>query len=251
MATTQRPMSDAPPTAVVTAEMSTAIVAHLASKGVQPRGEWLHNFLGTARANTPLPALRQTALFRLLATDITTTIQSSPALVFPSGIADPAITELRIPGPIATQVLDVEDIGRSRWSQVEAIEAHERGETTKGREIIRVVPDDTNNGNSGTQAVNNAATSHEKSSGPHKLLLQDAKGTKVYAFELVTVNGINVTMPIGTKLVLRNSAVARGVVLLEPRCVEILGGKVDAWEKKWREERKAVLKAKAGMRETG
>lgn len=40
---------------------------------------------------------------------------------------------------------------------------------------------------------------------------------------------------------------ARGVVLLEPRCVEVLGGKVDAWDRKWREERKKVLKEKAGM----
>jgi RecQ-mediated genome instability protein 1 len=54
-------------------------------------------------------------------------------------------------------------------------------------------------------------------------------------------------MAIGAKLVLRDFEVARGVVLLEPRCVEVLGGKVDASDRKWRDERKKVLKEKAGM----
>jgi len=83
--------------------------------------------------------------------------------------------------------------------------------------------------------------------GPHKLLLQDAKGTKVYGLELRNVQGVSVGMSIGAKLVLRDFEVARGVILLEPRCVEVLGGKVDAWDRKWREERKKVLKEKAGM----
>lgn len=152
---------------------------------------------------------------------------------------------MRLPGPIPVQVLDIEDIGRSRWSQVEAIEAQERGETTKGREVIRVVPEDSNGPPGNTQAASNDV----KSSGPHKLLLQDGKGTKVYGFELTAVNGIVVGMPIGAKLVLRNVAVARGVVMLEPHAVEVLGGKVEAWEKKWRDDRKDKLKEKAGMRD--
>lgn len=105
---------------------------------------------------------------------------------------------------------------------------------------MRVVPEE---GNSGPDAVNAEA----KSAGPHKLLLQDARGTKAYALELRSVQGVDVSLAIGAKLVLTDVSVARGVVMLEPKCVEVLGGKVEAWDRKWREERKKVLKEKAGM----
>jgi RecQ-mediated genome instability protein 1 len=142
-------------------------------------------------------------------------------------------------------VLDVEDIGRSRWSQVEALEAQERGETTKGREVVRVLP--AEEGPDGAAATAAGGGGGHASAGPHKLLLQDAKGTKVYGLEVRGIQGVSVGMAIGAKLVLRDFEVARGVVLLEPRCVEVLGGKVDASDRKWRDERKKVLKEKAGM----
>jgi len=232
-------------TATSTSDLATAISTHLTSKALPPTQAWLTTFLPTIKPTTPLPALQKTALFRLLASDLTASIQTSPATTFPPAtISDASIKDQRLPGPVAVQVLDVEDIGRSRWSQVEALEAQERGETTKGREVVRVLP--TDEGGAGGDAAAAAATGSQ-SAGPHKLLLQDAKGTKVYGLELRSVQGVNVGMSIGAKLVLRDFSVARGVILLEPRCVEVLGGKVDAWDRKWREERKKVLKEKAGM----
>lgn len=224
-------------------DLATALTTYLASKDLQPKQTWMQTFLPTIRPTTPIVALQKTALFRLLAADLTTAVQPSPSTTFSPGIADPAIKEQRLPGPVAVQVLDIEDIGRSRWSQVEALEAQERGETTKGREVVRVLPEEGNAGADSAQA----AGSGSKSAGPHKLLLQDAKGTKVYGLELRSVQGVDVGMSIGAKLVLRDVTVARGVVLLEPRCVEALGGKVDVWDRKRREERKKVLKEKAGM----
>jgi len=225
-------------------DLATAISTHLTTKALPPNSTWLATFLPTTRPTTPLPALQKTALFRLLASDLTSTLQTSPSTTFsPATISDPAIKSQRLPGPIAVQILDVEDVGRSRWSQVEALEAQERGETTKGREIVRVLPAEEGEGGGGV-----AAGGESGSAGPHKLLLQDAKGTKVYGLEVRSVQGVSVEMAIGTKLVLRDFEVARGVILLEPRCVEVLGGKVDAWDRKWREERKKVLKEKAGMR---
>ncbi|GAB7332683.1 hypothetical protein MBLNU13_g04434t1 [Cladosporium sp. NU13] len=226
-------------------DVAEALTNYLASKDLPPKQEWMRSFIATIRSTTPVLALQKTALFRLLAADITIAVQSSPSTTFSPGITDPAIKDQRLPGPIAVQVLDVEDIGRSRWSQVEALEAQERGETTKGREVVRVLPEEGTSGPDAPQAQ--APSGQVKSAGPHKLLLQDAKGTKVYALELRNVRGIDVGMSIGTKLMLRDVSVARGVIMLEPRCVEVLGGKVDAWDRKWREERKKVLKEKAGM----
>lgn len=218
--------------------IASAISTYLTSKGVPPTQAWLQSFLPTVRPTTPLPALQKTALFRILATDLQTSTQATTLL--PSNISNPGVKETRIPGPVTVQVLDIEDIGRSSWSQVETIEAQERGEFTKGREIVRVVPDDNNN--AGPEAV---AGSENKSSGPHKLLLQDAQGTKVFALEFRTVEGVDTSMAIGSKLVIRDFVVARGVLMLEPRCVEVLGGKVEVWDTKWREERKRVLQDKA------
>jgi len=132
--------------------------------------------------------------------------------------------------------MDIEDIGHSRWSQVEAIEAKERGETTKGREVVRVVPD----GEEQSDQVQGA-----DSKGPFKLLLQDAKGVKVYALDLRGINGVNMGMSMGAKLVLRNCDIRRGVVMLEPGGVQILGGKIEGLDKSWREGRKERLIAAA------
>jgi RecQ-mediated genome instability protein 1 len=227
------------------AEVKAAIAQFLASKNVPPTAAWLRDFMPSIRLSTPIVALQQTALFRLLASDLTTVVESgNQRNVFPTNVSSPEVKERKITGPITVQVLDVEDIGHSRWSQVENIEVQERGETTKGREIIRVVDDETN---TDPNHDNNVSPS----SGPHKLLVQDVKGTKAYAFELESIAGIDVQKTsIGAKLVLRDVLVARGVVMLEAKGVEVLGGKVDAWDKKWRAERKEGLKRKAKMSES-
>ena len=158
-------------------------------------------------------------------------------------MSDPNVKDLRIPGPVPVQVLDIEDVGRSRWSQVEAIEMEERGETRKGHEVIRVVSDDDQDNSDPNPPAPSGG-------GPHKLLLQDAKGTRVFAFEMESVEGVSVgSLSIGAKMVLKDVVVARGVVLLTARCTTVLGGKVDVWDKKWKDERKGKLKDQAGWRE--
>jgi RecQ-mediated genome instability protein 1 len=228
-----------------TAGAQAAILSFLTSKHVPPTGQWLDNVLPTLKLNVPVVGLQKTALFRMLASDITTSVQSSSQSILPTNVSDPSVVQLLIRGPVLVQILDIEDIGRSRWSQVEAIEMEERGEFTRGREIVRAVPSDED----GADAGRSATIVKTVSDGPHKLLLQDAKGRTAYAMELENLREINIGTSIGTKLVLRNVSVARGMLLLTPSNVEVLGGKVDAWDKKWRDERKGVLKAKAGWME--
>lgn len=220
-----------------TTSIAQEIAVHLASKSLTPTAAWLNNFASNARQSMPLPALKQTALFRILASDIRQTLQQSPASVFPPDILNPSIKERRVTGPIAVQVLDIEDSGKSRWSQVEEMEAAERGEMTKGREIIRVVPGEEGTGTS---------TETPKSAGPHKLTLQDAKGTTIFGIELTSIAGLDVGMSIGAKLVLKGVTIARGVALLEPRSTQLLGGKIDALHKSWKDGRTEALKTAAG-----
>ena len=215
--------------------VATEITAHLRSKNLSPSSAWLATFLTSIRPTTPLPALKQTALFRILASDLTNSLDHSCASIFPPDIQAAHFRERRLAGPIAVQVLGVEDIGRSVWSQIEALEALERGEGTKGREVVRVVPGEDGSGDGGETT--------EKSSGPHKLVLQDAKGCRIFGVETVSVNGVGLGMSIGTKMLLQDVLVARGVLLLDTKSAEVLGGKIEAMHQAWKDGRKVSLKA--------
>ncbi|KAF1950299.1 RecQ mediated genome instability protein Rmi1 [Byssothecium circinans] len=210
------------------------LTQHLNARHLHPTTAWLESFVSTTRPNTPLPALKQTALFRLLAADITTSLVPPANTVFPVDVLNAKIQSRTVAGPLVCQVLDIDDIGLSRWSQVETIEANERGETTKGREIIRVVENETENEGAAVAPV-------LQSKGSFKLLLQDAKGAKVYALDLRGIEGIHTNMTMGTKVLLRNVEVRRAAVMLEPASVQVLGGKLDALDKAWKDGRKERL----------
>ncbi|KAF3047522.1 hypothetical protein E8E12_009871 [Didymella heteroderae] len=209
------------------------LMQHLAARNLHPKLAWLQSFLSTQRPNTALAALKQTCLFRLLATDITASLDPPAASVLPADILRGTVQSRSLAGPIICQVLDIEDIGQSRWSQVEAIEARERGEMTKGREIVRVIePENDDSGQAAAPA---------QSKGPFKLLLQDAKGLQIYALDLQGIDGLNINMSMGVKLLLRDIEVRRAVVMLGPGNVQVLGGKLDALDKPWKEGRKDRL----------
>lgn len=253
---------------------------------------WLSGFLANARQPLPpLPALTSTAHFRILASDLTASLLkstvgtgTSTAALLPPTIGDVATKETRLhttangtatPIPIPVQVLDIQDIGSSAWSQVEAIERVERGEEVRGREVIRTVAalEDSDNevavdpaasgphtggggrpisarsngavSNNAQQGATSASSAAKRSQGPHKLILQDAAGTKVTAFELETLPNLWIGedgMSIGCKMLLQpGTLVRRGMVMLTPSTVRILGGKIEPWDKKWREDRKKRL----------
>lgn len=273
---------------------------------------WLHNFLNSTRQPyPPLAALTSTAAFRILNSDISTSIATpaSPAPtaniqaeLLPQDISDVNIKERHLSQGgshgIIVQVLDIQDIGSSQMSQLETIERIERGEAVKGREVVRVVPimdADNNEGNdlgdddavpattvetarggggrgSTTNARNSTATPSNppSSNGPHKLTLVDAAGTKCFAFELVRVPRIAISfnppnapgqniptsseesLPIGAKLLFKpGTLVRRGVIMLEPTKTVVLGGKVEAWDRAWREGRKKKLMETLGMNNAG
>ncbi|EXJ89975.1 hypothetical protein A1O3_03042 [Capronia epimyces CBS 606.96] len=275
-------------------QLSTALQAR---HNLPVHPQWLNDFLSSRGPNPPpVPALVSTAHFRILASDITTSLRpSSAAEVLPPDVSDVNVKERRLAGPVVVQVLDVVDVGSSKWGQVEAIERVEHGEQIRGREVIRTVDameeedeEDRSDADpaarssartNGTRSRSRAAASAEQSAnkklttGPHKLLLQDSKGTKVLAFELARIPGIALsisasatlslptsssnqhsgprpnTIPvedlgmfIGCKILLKpGTVVRRGMAMLTPDSCMVLGGKVEAWDKKWKEEHKQRL----------
>ena len=152
------------------------------------------------------------------------------------------------------QVLDILDLGSSAWSQVEALSRIEAGEEVKGREVVRVVPimnaDDGAGADAPSAGAGMAPAATKRSAGPHKVLLQDARGTKVWGFEVVKIPKVGIGeegTSIGCKMLLKGCVVRRGVVMLGPECVSVLGGKVEGWDRRWKEGRKTRLTAEAGM----
>lgn len=219
----------------------------LSSKSLPVSPSWIANFFASISQNqqrAPLSALTQTAVFRILASNFTESLStSSPATLLPRDVSDPAVKERRIPGPVPVQVLDIEDIGTSLWAQVEKIEQVERGETIRGREIVRNV--NVDGGDNENNADTTRASGNTIGHGPHRLVLQDSLGTKAVAMELKNIPGIAMDkLSIGAKLVLKNTTVGRGMILLTPDTVTLLGGKIEAMDTLWRNTRKERLLAK-------
>ena len=232
-----------------------------------PTEKWLNNFLLTVQnSKHPLAALTSTAKFRLLATDFTSSLSTARQQIFADNASDLNIKESTLAIDIPVQVLDIQDVSTSKWSQIEAIDRVERGEEIKGREVIRTVAgasDENDNEVAGEgttqqiQASSNNQASRKGSSGPHKLLLQDAAGNKVWAFELARIDRITIVnqnpptngtvvpiegLQIGCKMLLRKGTkIRRGLIMLTPANTAIMGGKVEIWDKQWRESRKARL----------
>lgn len=213
------------------------------------------NSLVTARSPPPpLPSLLATAKARLLTADLTssTIINTSSIQSFPSGADSTESREKRLPRPVHVQVLDIENLALSRWEQVEEMEAVARGETTRGREVVRVTAEDDDDnvveGQTQTQrtagARNTAGPKPAGKNATHRLVLQDCKGTKLYALELRRFDRIGVgKTQIGEKMLLKaGTVIARGMVLLEPDKCVVLGGKIEAWQKTWLDGRLARLK---------
>jgi len=225
-----------------------------------PSTQWLLSLLASRNPPPPLQSLIATAKARLLASDLTTPQLLEPSTpAFPVGMSGAAeAKEVRLPTDVVVQVLDVENLSRSRWEQVEELEAIERGEQTRGREVVRLPPpgEEDEEGGPPPEERGPAAVGSGRGGGgagksaTHKVVLQDCKGQKVFGLELRRINRFGVgTLNIGEKLLVRAGAVvARGLILLEPANCVVLGGKVEAWHKAWVDGRLARLRQEVAAR---
>ena len=210
----------------------------------------------------PLPSLIATAKARLLACDLASSTLLDPSTAsLPLTVADAQAREARLPRDIHVQVVDVENLSLSRWEQIEELEAVERGERTRGREVVRVTAEDDGGGrgdNEGSQTqlpttstqrrAAAAATTTAGKTATHRLVLQDRNGKRVFALEMQRMERIGVGRTcMGEKVLLKAGAVvARGTILLTPETCVFLGGKIDAWHKAWIEGRLARLREAVG-----
>jgi RecQ-mediated genome instability protein 1 len=242
----------------LTAQLRTAITSQNLPL---PSPSLLHSLNISRTPPLPLASLVATAKARLLASDISSSPLVDPALTsLPLGIDDPQVKEAKLPRDVHVQVLDVEDLSVSRWTQITEMEDVERGEMTRGRRVVRITDEENGQGDEddGRTAMSGRGDA-ALSSGPntstvssrsatHKLTVQDCKGKKIFALEVTRMDRIGVaTTCIGEKILLKaGTTVARGVILLQPQTCVFLGGKIEAWHKAWAEGRLARLKEAVG-----
>ncbi|RYP13096.1 hypothetical protein DL765_007045 [Monosporascus sp. GIB2] len=248
-------------------DLSHQIQTGLENQGLPvPTITWIQGVMSARNPPPPLPALVATARSRLLAADLTNPALLEPAApAFPPNLGSAQVQETKLPRDILVQVLDIDNLSKSKWEQVEELEAIARGEQTRGREIIRLPTgnegDEEGDDGFATQSVSSgggrpgaagragtASANATPKNSTHRLVLQDCRGQKIYALELKRIEKIGIgTLNIGEKIMLKKGAtVARGVVLLEPATCVILGGKVEVWQKAWLEGRLARLKEALG-----
>ncbi|KAI8962121.1 hypothetical protein F5Y11DRAFT_323896 [Daldinia sp. FL1419] len=248
----------------MSSDLPAQIRSALQNQGLPtPSLTWIQGAMPNRNPLPPLPALVATVKTRLLAADLTSPgLWESPTPAFPSNLGNPEVKEAKLPRDVLVQVLDIDNISKSKWDQVEELEAIARGEQTRGREIIRLPTGNEEDEESGTASQNvptatgrnavvnakvaNAAAASKNAT--HKLVLQDCKGQKVHGLELKRIERIGIgSLNIGEKMILKRGAtVARGTILLEPTTCAVLGGKVEAWHRAWMDGRLARLKEAVG-----
>ncbi|KAI3325691.1 hypothetical protein HD806DRAFT_521208 [Xylariaceae sp. AK1471] len=252
-------------------DLPAQIRSGLQNQGLPPPSlAWIHTAMPSRNPLPPVPALVATVKTRLLAADLTTpALFDSPSPAFPPNSSSPEVREVKLTRDTPVQVLDIENLSKSKWEQVEELEAIARGEQTRGREIIRLPTGNEEDeyavdgqtiqstangaerpglqGRGGLAASANTTNTVSKAS-THRLVLQDCKGQKLYGLELKRIDRIGIgTLNIGEKIILkRGTIVARGTLLLEPTTCTILGGKIEAWQKAWVEGRLARLREDVG-----
>lgn len=237
--------------------LATQLLTQLQTHNLPPPSQtWVQTLISTRNPPPPLPSLVMTAKTRLLASDLTTPglldATKTPSICFAEGITAPSVQEARLRTDVYVQIVDIENLSKSRWEQVEELEAVERGEQTRGREVVRLpVNNGSADGGGDEPAATATANARGAVAGPdvarnatHRVVLQDCKGQKVYGLELVRMPEMAIgTLNIGAKILLKKgAAVARGTLLLEPRSCQFLGGKIEAWQKEWLAGRLARLR---------
>lgn len=239
------------------------IRAGLQAQGLPPPStQWIQNVMPQRTPLPPMPALVATVKARLLAADLTNpSIFEHTVLGLPHNLSNPEVRESKLPRDVLVQVLDLDNLSKSKWEQIEELEAIARGEQTRGREVIRLptasADDDEDLGTQSSTPMPTAATASRPAAGAtptapksatHRLVLQDCKGQKIHGLEHRRIERISIgILNIGEKILLKQgSTVARGNILLEPSTCVVQGGRVEAWHKGWTEGRLARLREAVG-----
>lgn len=151
-----------------------------------------------------------------------------------------SITGKSVISGVLVQVVECHEIGFSLTQKLDKLEAYEERQKPVSRRLIRL-EEVTGDGEPAQDLVDNqqvtqmiTVKSAEDDCGPVgkkmvKVMLEDAKGNRLYAIDQKPIDQFRVGMTLGAKLFLMDTPVVYGVLVLRPKKVEWLGGAVDEW----------------------
>ncbi|KAG5519388.1 hypothetical protein PMAC_002015 [Pneumocystis sp. 'macacae'] len=160
--------------------------------------------------------LEQQIMYLFLNSDIKTTLTSKSCL--PENVLD--LHNHILPGPYCLQVIQVQDIGMSILKQLEYLEQFDDSGCVKSLDSIK---DDDSIEDGDLIDDNKKSTTTKKMI---KLMLEDASGLCIWAIEYKSIEDISLKMNLGSKILLKNVLVLRGVLILDPLNFSFLGGHV-------------------------
>lgn len=177
--------------------LSNQVLAHFASKQLHLSPTYISTLIASLHA--PLSA---GVLANLHTTFLTSSLQQSAAQqsYFPPAIATQHNT--MIPGPTLVQVIHVQDIGKSRIAQLEALEKAIEEAGPEGRRVVELPAEEGEDGENENLPAAQNGVNEGISVGKSicKVLLEDGRGERVYGMEVKPIEGIKVGMSLGCKV---------------------------------------------------
>ncbi|EMR10884.1 hypothetical protein PNEG_01030 [Pneumocystis murina B123] len=191
------------------------VLKFLESKFLYVHLNWVEETLHQIDVSLNDKQLEQQIIQYLLNSDIKKSLTFQSCL--PADIFDKHNQVL--PGPYCLQIIHVQDIGISIFNQLEYLEQFDESGTIKSYNVIW-------NNLSDIDDDEILDTDKPASKKFCKLLLEDSSGLCVWAIEHKPIKHIHIGINLGTKILLKNILVLRGVLILNPSNITFLGGQI-------------------------
>lgn len=217
------------------------LVSFFQSKNIAINHAWLTALLSKLSADDVLPttnnALEDLAVRHFLHSNIRQSVSPSPPLL-PGDT-----TEKTVVSRVLVQIVDCQEVGSSLSQQLDKLEAYEERQKPISRRLIRLPDTDDHNELDDADQSNHQQTQAGREQGAAssddqrglvgkkmvKVVLEDAKGNRLFGIDQKPIDHLYFGMPLGAKLFLIDVTVVYGVLILRPTKIEWLGGTVNAW----------------------
>lgn len=212
---------------------TTTLSTELSELGVRVQNRWLQSLLDylAKKHSTGANTTPQLVMQYLVASDIRESTTSE-------GAAPYIVSEqhnVRIENTMLLQIVRVREIGISIVNQLEYLNDLEELKKLKGQKVIRLVHDESGdeeqNDDDGLTEAQDAVQKGSELKKMCRLILEDSNGQRFWGLERKPIKGIQLSTKLGTKLLVKNVLVRRGVLMLDPNNTTILGGSIEEWDK--------------------
>lgn len=219
--------------------ISQAISEHFKARRIILQQSWLTAALQELETHH-LGDLQSAVLARWLQSDLRQSLNKHQSNTLPSDCH--ASPRASFTGPLILQIVSCQEIGSSCATQLEQLKVYKERQRPEERRLVHLEEEVNEND---TNILNTAQQGYELSQemdqiirkGLTRLILEDCTGQRCYGLEHKPISNMDATMSLGGKIVVSESTIIWGTLLLKPLKVEYLGGHIASWNSLPRIER--------------